>query len=218
MIADCGLGGRGSRRAASRAAATECSPTRERGVSRKRMNHKAPKGRHKHTVETASTNPYDPSAQADGPFRDSYGQLRRVKRRRKFYLIPAFAWLAFVYFTSYCADHIRYMGNGWVTGATIIVIGNISCLVCLCLGLRGWWHLLAIPIWIFCLVELLICATYFAAAAGLITPKPWNERAEQSSVSNVRSFCAAPLGLRISGSASPWADAHGYIMPPLRGS
>src|SRR5690606_587128 len=88
------------------------------------------------------------------------------------------AWVGFALITGTYADNVRYMSSlpSFLGYALLIAVGNIACLVCLCLAIRGWWRVLAAPIWFLCLVELLIIVFYFAAAAGLIHPKPWSER------------------------------------------
>ena len=75
----------------------------------------------------------------------------------------AIAWFLFTTTTNTCADNVRYFGTlaGFAGHATMIGVGWLASLTCLAVSVRGWWHLVALPLWIFGGVELLILAIYF---------------------------------------------------------
>jgi hypothetical protein len=101
------------------------------------------------------------------------------------------AWIVFVLLTGTFADNIRYMMTlpSLIGYVALVGVGNVACLVCLALSVRGWWHLLVLPIWILCLLELLVLGVNLAVGAGIIDRPPRQSQIPRS--------CAAPSGLGI---------------------
>ena len=109
------------------------------------------------------TNPFEPPKEVSPQARQP-----TARRWNPWLLWVAFAWTAFIIVTNTYADNLRYMGS-WPTFlayASLIVGGNLGSLVCLYRGVRGWWHLLVLPIWFLSGVELLIVFVYTAQAVN----------------------------------------------------
>ncbi|MAT69593.1 MAG: hypothetical protein CMJ58_08720 [Planctomycetaceae bacterium] len=66
--------------------------------------------------------------------------------RSKLYLL-AVVWAAFVLATGFCVDG----GGGLFAG-----IAAAIAIVCLAISLRGWQHLLALPLYLFFALEVLV--------------------------------------------------------------
>lgn len=97
-----------------------------------------------------SLNPYEAS--------QVRGRPPRSQPWNPVWLFVPFAWTAFICVTGAFADHIRYSSSyvEFVSFALVIGTGAIASLVCLKKCVRGWWHLLVLPIWLLLLTELLI--------------------------------------------------------------
>ena len=90
-----------------------------------------------------------------------------VTRFRRFYLrrwliVWPIAWFLFCVTTSCQADNLRrtVSQSELLGSASLIAFGTLSSLLCLLFGLRGWWHLVMIGLYLFLLTEaviLLIC-------------------------------------------------------------
>lgn len=109
----------------------------------------------------------------------TYNDAARQRQRRNLLLCFALGWTGLIFLTSTYADNLRYMTSvaKFIGYASLIGVGNAACLISLYVSVRGWWHLLVLPIWFFSITELLILILYSASAAALIHIKPWSERA-----------------------------------------
>lgn len=95
-----------------------------------------------------SLNPYEPSLVRSLP--------QRARRWPVEYLLIPLSWTAFICLTGIVADKVRYSSSliGFALFAMVIASGAIVSLVCLKKCVRGWWHLLVLPIWLLLLSEL----------------------------------------------------------------
>lgn len=136
------------------------------------------------------TNPYEPPATYGvrlPPETDSYGQLKRQRQRRRYLLGVSLVWFAFIMMTGIYADNVRYMTSlpSIIGYGAFIVVGNVVCLACLALSVRGWWHLLVLPIWLFCLLELWVLVLNIAVGFGFIERPPRNSRSSSTRATSV---------------------------------
>lgn len=154
----------------------------------------SPEGATQWEAASAVTNPYEPpdvfDRQAPQPT-DSYGQVKRQRQWRRWLLGFSLAWIAFAILTNTCADNLRYLSSSkWFAYAALIGIGNVACLICLCLSVRRWWHLLCLPIWFLCTVELLILVLHVCILLGVIDPPKRTQSPAPSITDSLR-----PLGV-----------------------
>jgi len=154
------------------------------------------------TLGAVVTNPFQPPTTysfQSPPSSDSYGQLKRQKQQRRYLLGGALAWIAFVLLTGTFADNVRYLMTvpSLVGYAALVGIGNVACPVCLALSVRGWWRLLVLPIWILCLLELLVLVANLAVGAGIINRPPRQSQMPATETTLPRS-CTDPSGLSLS--------------------
>jgi hypothetical protein len=99
-----------------------------------------------------SENPYESplsSAARAAPLRIRFSGSR-------LYLV-AVVWAAFVLLTGFYADNGRY---SWPHGVISAVVALAS-IACLAASLRGWKHLLALPLYLFFACELLVFVSLF---------------------------------------------------------
>jgi len=73
--------------------------------------------------------------------------------RRVLFAVP-FVWVGSCLLTGTYADNARYV-PGMIP---FLLFGSLSSVIALVVTIRGWYHLLALPIWAFLISELLVLA------------------------------------------------------------
>lgn len=81
--------------------------------------------------------------------------LRQRSTLRRLLLIWPCAWVCFCLLTGTYADNARYC-PGMIP---FLLVGIFSSAIALVFSLRGWYHLLGLPIWCFLSLELLVLIT-----------------------------------------------------------
>lgn len=87
-------------------------------------------------------------------------------------LVVPVLWLAFAALTGNFADNLRYSHSlaSFALGAAFMLFANFGSILCLLRAFGAWWwHLLALPMWLFLLTEVAITLIYILRVLGMVS-------------------------------------------------
>lgn len=108
-------------------------------------------------MDPSHPNLFVPRVTSSEPANSSLAQPVGSRRFTRHLYLVSVAWFFLVCLTGLYADNGRYSLSIGITAA----VGALLAIMCLLVSLRSWQHLLAIPLYLCFIVELLVFAALF---------------------------------------------------------